>query len=427
MIFDFSASEVQQTLLPLFHKLKDCRSRYIINLGGSGSGKSYASHQLELFHLLHDTPGDTLVFRKNSSNLRMSCYKLFREIALMYGIEKQFKWTFSGDNRAIICPHTNKGIYFSGANDVENLKSTAGMKRVLLEEASQFTFDEFLEIGRRVRGREDIQFILILNPISEKHWVKTELLDKPEWRPYVTGFRTTYLHNPYLTAQDRLYYDTLKVANYDQYRIYALAEWGIENRESKFAYNFQEGKMTGDLQFIQGKPIYLSFDFNVEPLTCTAWQFELGKFCFCIDEFSIVNSDVTTFGNLIMQKYHNADLWMTGDASEKNKRNIYGQLDAYTQLAKVLNIGKPYIRVPNANPSVHGTRNLLNSVMISHPNFYVNRTCKGLIYDLSNVEVDSNGDIIKKNRLDLKQRADFLDTARYFMSSFMGTWFKIGG
>ena len=425
MIYDFSAPEVQETLLPLFHKLKNANKRYIVNLGGSGSGKSFASHQLELFHLLESTPGDTLVFRKNSSNLRMSCYKLFREIASMYGISDEFKWTFSGDNRAIIHKKTGKGIYFSGANDVENLKSTAGMKRVLLEEASQFSFDDFLEIGRRVRGNEDIQFVLNLNPISERHWVKTELLDKPEWKPHVQGFRTTYLNNPYLTEQDRLYYDTLKVSNYDQYRIYALAEWGIEDRQSKFAYNFQEGKQTGELKYIRNLPVYLSFDFNVEPLTCTAWQFELGNFCFCIGEFSIINSDVTTFGQKILSHFPNSDLWMTGDASEKNKRNIFGAMNAYDQLAKVLNIGRGYIRVPNVNPTIHSTRNLMNAILASHPNVYIDRSAKGLIYDLNNVEVDEKGDIVKANRANLSQRADFLDTARYFMSAFMSNWFRI--
>jgi len=423
VILDFK--QVQHTFLPLYHKLKSAKKRYIVNLGGSGSGKSFSSHQLELLNLLSSEAGDTLVLRKNSSNIRLSCYKLFKEIALLYNIHHFFKWTYSGDNRAIISKHTGKGIYFSGANDIENLKSTAGMKRVLMEEASQFTFDDFLEITRRVRGYNDIQYILNLNPISERHWIKTELLDKPEWKNDVQGFKTTYLNNPFLSEQDRLYYETLKVANYDQYRIYALALWGIENRESKFAYNFQQGKYTGLVTFNASLPVYLSFDFNVEPLTCTAWQFRVGEFCLCIDEFKLENSDVTSFGNMIFSKYGNVELYITGDASEKTKRNFLGALNAYDQLRNVLRVSPYNTKVPNSNPSISVTRNLLNKCIATHPNWFISRECKGLIYDLNHVEIDANGDIDKGDRNNIKKRADFLDTARYFHNTFLSAWMKV--
>ena len=51
--------------------------------------------------------------------------------------------------------------------------------------------------------------------------------------------------------------------------------------------------------------------------------------------------------------------------------------------------------------------------------------CKNSIYDLKYVECDDGGKIKKANRKELQQRADYLDTFRYFVNNIAYKWIEL--
>jgi hypothetical protein len=77
-----------------------------------------------------------------------------------------------------------------------------------------------------------------------------------------------------------------------------------------------------------------------------------------------------------------------------------------------------------ANPTHKESREQTNYVLHHHPGFYVHPRCRGLIFDLQNVEVDENLSIVKSDRSKEAQKADYLDTARSVVNTYLYDWIK---
>ena len=64
------------------------------------------------------------------------------------------------------------------------------------------------------------------------------------------------------------------------------------------------------------------------------------------------------------------------------------------------------------------SRDQVNYFLKHFPDFKIGKHLAGTRRDMRTVEVDAFGSIIKRNRTDTSQRADFLDCIRYFVNSF---------
>lgn len=261
-----------------FYEIRKAKTRFVVVFGSTNSGKSVSVHQSELINIL-DSDYDILVLRKYSTDLKESCYKLFRQQAERFKIVDLFDWVFSTSHE-IRNKLTRKKIVLKGIDDPDRLKSIVGIKRIVMEEANQFTFEDFLEINRRARGMEGIQITLILNPISENHWIKKNFVDKEgAYHPDTTVLKYCYQDNKWHTADDVKEYERLKLISENQYRIYVLGEWGIEDKQKKFAWAFDEKihvqPAKDNPELVRWNPefiTWLTFDFNVNPMTCTVLQ-----------------------------------------------------------------------------------------------------------------------------------------------------------
>ena len=122
---------------------------------------------------------------------------------------------------------TKSSIIFLGVDDVEKLKSIAGVTSVFIEEATELTVEEFHQIDLRLRGETDNykQIILAFNPISINNWVKKHWFDIEQ--PDALVVKTTYLDNRYIDEQYKNVLNALKHSNYELYKVYALGEFGV--------------------------------------------------------------------------------------------------------------------------------------------------------------------------------------------------------
>ena len=74
--------------------------------------------------------------------------------------------------------------------------------------------------------------------------------------------------------------------------IFVRGNWDIVDVERPFAYAFQKSKhVRPDLEFNRNAPIVLSFDFNVDPITCLVCQTYNDKIRI-LKEFRLRNSDI---------------------------------------------------------------------------------------------------------------------------------------
>jgi hypothetical protein len=75
------------------------------------------------------------------------------------------------------------------------------------------------------------------------------------------------------------------------------------------------------------------------------------------------------------------------------------------------------------NPTHDNSRADVNYALCHFPDFKINpKTCPNLCRDMRNVQCDAFGEILKKDRKDLNQRADFFDTERYGINTFLRKW-----
>lgn len=186
--------------------------------------------------------------------------------------------------------------------------------------------------------------------------------------------------------------------------------WDFAKSPLVFAYRFNEATHCRPVVYDDDLSLYLSFDFNVEPITCLAEQ-HTPNFVHYVKEFRLLNSDIDELCDQVAAEYPGGHFKVTGDASGSNRTALKKNRNYYTAIKTALRLSPLQIVVPRANPGVRNTRVLCNSLLANHPNYFVNPdTCPYLVMDLNAVEVDAHGDIDK--RAD-KHKTHLLDCWRY--------------
>lgn len=196
----------------------------VLNLpGGAGSAKSWFACHKKMVRMLNE-PNHRFIFtRKVHRTIRNSQYQLFKDMAALYGLTQLFE--FRDSILDIQCPRTNSKVICVGMDDPEKLKSIAGITGAWVEEATEFTHNDFMQLNLRLRGVTEFykQIILTYNTIDEFHWLKKNMIDNEY--PNCTTKVTTYLDNKFL---DKEYIETLlQLQNEDEtyWKIYGLGQW----------------------------------------------------------------------------------------------------------------------------------------------------------------------------------------------------------
>jgi len=207
------------------------------------------------------------------------------------------------------------------------------------------------------------------------------------------------------------------------FRCEILAE-DIDLTRNSFAYAFSEDKHVKPCGYNAGHFVILSFDFNVDPITCTASQhYDNAKYF--IKEFRIENSDIYELCNHIRAYFRNGTFMVTGDATGRNRSALSkGNLNYYSVIKYEMGLGDGQFKQGNVNPSVADTRVLLNSMLQNYQVSIDPVNCPYLIKDLKYVEVDAHGDI-KKDRSSETRKADLLDCMRYDLFTFHKDFIKL--
>jgi len=407
----------------LYHRLMAADKRFVLSYGGTASGKSYSAVQKELT-IATQRKVKTLVIRKVANTLRDSVIPAFR--ARMEEMELATKFSENKSDRTLT--HENGSqIIFRGLDDPDKLKSFEGLERILVEEAAELDFEDFLELNRRARGRENIQLTLVFNPMHEEHWLKKHFFDRTDMEDDCVKIHSTYKDNPHLTDADRKQIEMLKLYNENQYRIYALGEWGLRENNAPWLFAFNKQRhLKPDIALMPSFPIYLSFDFNRNPLTCLVVQMSPNKgqhnsFIHFIDEVAVRDQ----LGELCQQvyaKYKGHHLYITGDASGNHGDvGFDGKHDSYyTMIRSMLNIPERQSVINTRNLTHNDSRALINILLFQYPNIYISeKGCPLLIRDCEMAMVDEDSEVpsaLKKDRNIYKM--DLFDCFRYFFQSF---------
>lgn len=213
-----------------FPDLQDYSSRIAIFYGGAGSGKSHYIADKLIIKALQEKR-KVLVLRKVGRTVTTSIFQLLLERLDFFKIKNDCR--INKTNFTIELP--NGSLFLcSGLDDSEKIKSIVGITDIWMEEASEFTQEDFNQLDLRLRHPKASgqQIILSFNPVSKASWLyklffeETSDAEALKFREKVKIHHSNYRDNRFL-PQD--YIDslmTLKTTNPAYYGIYVEGEFG---------------------------------------------------------------------------------------------------------------------------------------------------------------------------------------------------------
>jgi len=299
---------------------------------------------------------------------------------------------------------------------------TNGIFLEQIEGLQEATFEQSLQrIGSWIIEPMPIPIILsTFNPTQ--NWIKAKIYDK-----WVSGELTEpyfYMQalpndNPTVTTEQWEAWKRLDPINY---RRFVEGSWDAFAVNNPFAYAFDKDKHTGTVEPDESDYIELSFDFNVDPITCIAAQSpNLGKIN-VFKEFRLQNSDIYELCNRIKAAFPNQVFIITGDATGHNRSALAkGNINYYTVIKQELRLVDTQMKQPAVNPAHEDARVLLNSIL-QNGEITIDESLKYLIEDLMYCEVNEQGELDKHKD---KHRSHLLDCLLYHVNTFHKKFLKM--
>jgi len=233
---------LMQFINPNFVPVLTNKDRYLVLIGGAGSGKSVSIGQKLIIRILkgmHEKKKHKfLCLRKTGPAASNSIYPLLKETIYKWNLQRLCKI-----NKTTMTINFIDGseILITGLDDPEKIKSIHGITGVWMEEATEFNHDDFQQLDLRVRGRtwDYKQLILTFNPIDENHWIRQKLFtdslqseiesgNQFVRRAYgMTVMHSTYHDNEFLDDIYKARLENLINEDSNYYDIYCRGVWGV--------------------------------------------------------------------------------------------------------------------------------------------------------------------------------------------------------
>jgi len=255
----YDLSGAKEAINPIYFPLLYNKDRYMVLYGGAGSGKSHFIVQKYLIRIMvgeakpRPIRHKILALRKTQPAARRSVFELFMHYIDMWGLKSRCH--INKTDMTIEFYRSNSMILCTGLDDPSKVKSIEGLTSIWLEEATEFTHTDFMQLNLRLRGKHNtyLQICVSFNPV-ECPWLKEEFfeIDKSPNLSDISGNQltryrrlekilevegrqislksivllTTYLDNKFLDDEQKAEIEDLVNKDLTWYHIYALGQWG---------------------------------------------------------------------------------------------------------------------------------------------------------------------------------------------------------
>lgn len=196
-------------------------TRINILFGGAGSGKSWSVAQYLLMEKFYkEKEIGILVIRKTLPALKASAY------VLMINILTKYELPYKHNKTDMIVTHDSNFIMFRSLDDIEKIKSIEGINYVWIEEATEITKFELLQLNIRARAQNINKAInrifCTFNPVDVRSFFK-EMTDNPP--EGVAVHHSTYRDNAFLDPEYIKELELLIAHDKTYYLIYNQGQW----------------------------------------------------------------------------------------------------------------------------------------------------------------------------------------------------------
>ena len=233
-----------------------------VHYGGASSGKSHGVFQKIVLKALKkwDKPRKILVLRKVGSTVRDSVFADVQAALSYFGVFNLCKVNMSAFRIGL--PNGAEFI-FKGMDNPEKIKSIKDVSDVVMEEASEFTLDDYTQLTLRLRDKahKQKQIYLMFNPVSKANWVYNAFFVKNPKNTAV--YQTTYKDNRFLDDLTKENIEELANRNEAYYKIYALGEFATLD---KLVFPKYEKRLLNKDELKQSPSFFgLDFGFTNDP------------------------------------------------------------------------------------------------------------------------------------------------------------------
>jgi len=196
----------------VFEKNYNATKRFVVNIGGSRSTKTYSILQLLIVKALSsEEPLLISIVRKSFPSLRISVMRDFFDILKKLDLYDEY----SHNKTEHTYPLGKSVIEFFSIDDAQKRRGT---KRNILyiNEANEISYEDYFQLQIRTTDQVFMDF----NP-SEFFWYNEQL----ETRDDIEIIRSTYKDNPYLNKDQIYEIERLQHTDFQYYQIYALGQF----------------------------------------------------------------------------------------------------------------------------------------------------------------------------------------------------------
>ncbi|HDD0687900.1 TPA: PBSX family phage terminase large subunit [Staphylococcus aureus] len=230
-----------------------------VHYGGGSSGKSHGVIQKVVLKALKDWkyPRRILWLRKVQSTIKDSLFEDVKDCLINFGIWEMCLWNKT-DNKVEL---PNGAVFlFKGLDNPEKIKSIKGISDIVMEEASEFTLNDYTQLTLRLRERKHVskQIFLMFNPVSKLNWVYKYFFEHGEPMENVMIRQSSYQDNKFLDEMTRQNLELLANRNPAYYKIYALGEFATLD---KLVFPKYEKRLINKDE-LRHLPSYFGLDFG---------------------------------------------------------------------------------------------------------------------------------------------------------------------
>lgn len=365
----------KKVFLPCYQPyITDYKNRYNVYYGGRGSGKTrFCMDKLVIKGLKEKRT--ILLMRKVYRKCKDSVWAELKASVSRFKLENYFTF-YEGEYRAI-CKLNGTVFKCEGLDEAEKIKGFSEISDVLLEEATEFSLEDFELIDgtvRSVKYKLPLQLYLCFNPIAKTNYVYKRFGFDTGIVPENTFIlKTTYLDNPFLSPDYLARMEHMKQTNPTRWKIEALGDFVSLDKLIFQNYRVEE------------------FDYT---------QIK-GQLC-CGLDFGFI-TDISAFVASVLDE-ENKTLYIFKEWGDTGKTN-----QELIQIISSLGFSKSVIVADSAEPKsieemkrggiikirpatkgpdsvIHGIQKLQNYHIIVHP------SCQGIITEFENYSWKKNRD-----------------------------------
>lgn len=434
--------------LPCFHHLLEENDIDIELLWGSrDSGKSkHVAMQLLEESMTLDYFRCILV-KETFESIKDAQWQMLKDTAEQWNVDSLYN--FRTSPLSVKCLNNNTFLA-RGMDKPAKIRSIANPSHVWVEEGNQISEEAFITLLTSIRsdyGR--VKLIITFNPEANtadfqdfwlfkmffaKHYphrlsftdevlIETQVNGKKEVvRLKYRSTHVTYHDNPYVTPQRKAFHESLSVSNPYWYTVFTEGLWGNQQNDSPWAFAFNPKKHIGSCTLNRSQPVYLSWDFNRNPMACNVIQW-YNNHVYVLEVVKQPKTGVDQMCDYIKTMYPGCLFIVTGDYSGMTETSLFQeQVTHYSLIKHHLALSDGQIKV-QPNPKLAKNSTHVNSILAFYTVTMDSEKAKPLIFDMKNVKRRADGTILKEDRDDVAQQSDSLDGFRYFCNNFLG-WFR---